>query len=196
MDPHGYIGIDFGTTNSHFAHALIEDGRPRAESICLGSRPANATCVLWRDPAETAGDIWLYGDEAMQEWLLSTPEEHRAYRFSAAFKPDILKLERARKDAWAFLHKAYLEMREHRTPGNIGSDEGVPVLIGVPAQISEEQKQLTGQIAQEAGFGTVECVAEPLGALAYHLANGQIEDDEAFALHRGRGIAQISRPHG
>jgi hypothetical protein len=63
MDPHGYIGIDFGTTNSHFAHALIEDGRPRAESISLGSRPANATCVLWRDPAETAGDIWLYGDE-------------------------------------------------------------------------------------------------------------------------------------
>jgi hypothetical protein len=71
-------------------------------------------------------------------------------------------------------------MCEHRTPGNIGTDDGIPVVIGVPAEINEEQKKLTGEIAEQAGFGTVECVAEPLGALAYHLAHGQIKDDEAL----------------
>jgi hypothetical protein len=147
MNPRGYIGIDFGTTNSHFAYAMIEDGTPRAESISLGGRPANATCVLWKGSAQTEEDIWLYGDEAVEEWLLCTPEERKDYRFSAAFKPDILKLDRARRDSWAFLRKAYREMCEHRTPGNIGTDDGIPVVIGVPAEINDEQKKLTGEIA-------------------------------------------------
>jgi hypothetical protein len=159
---------------------MIEDGTPRAESINLGGRQSNATCVLWRKPAETDEHIWLYGDEALEEWLLSTSEEHRAYHFSASFKPDILKLDRARKDTWAFLYKAYLEMRERRTPGNIGKEEGVPVVVGVPAEIGDEQKDLTAQIARDAGFGAVECIPEPIGALAYHLAHGQISDDEAL----------------
>src|SRR5262245_32306255 len=57
MNANGYIGIDFGTTNSHFAYAMIEDGTPRAESINLCGRQSNATCVLWRKPAETEEHI-------------------------------------------------------------------------------------------------------------------------------------------
>ena len=179
MTPHGYIGIDFGTTNSHFAYATVDEAKPRAESIVLGNRQSNATCVLWRKPAEAAEDIWLYGDEALEEWLMRTIEERMGFHFSVCFKPDLVGLQRARKDAWAYLHKAYLEMTEHRTPGNIGAEDGMPVVIGVPAEISEEHKRITGQVAQEAGFGAVECIPEPLGALAYHLAHGQIKDDEA-----------------
>lgn len=179
MNPHGYIGIDFGTTNSHFAWAALGEGPPRADSIELGNRQSNATCVLWKKPARDEQDIWLYGDEAVEEWLSLPTEERQSYQFSACFKPDLVGLEGARRNAWAFFHKAFLEMREHRTPGNIGAHEGMPVIVGVPAEVSDEHKRITGQVAREAGFGEVECVPEPLGALAFHLAHGQIKDEEA-----------------
>ena len=179
MNTQGYIGIDFGTSNSHFAYATITDGEPRAEPIVLGNRPSNATCVLWRKPAQAEQNAWLYGDEAVEEWLLTPPEERKDLHFSASFKPDIVNLQRARVDAKAYLRKAYLEMLGHRTPANIGKDNGVPVVVGVPAEVTMEHKEITAKVAEEAGFGDVECVPEPLGALAYHLAHGQIKDDEA-----------------
>ncbi|MGH8470352.1 MAG: Hsp70 family protein [Gammaproteobacteria bacterium] len=179
MNVRGYIGIDFGTTNSHFASAVIDEAKPRAEPIALGNRHSNATCVLWKKPAVEENDILAIGDVAVESWLFRDEEEREHYHFSASFKPDISVCERARKDAWAFLRKAYLEMREHRTPGNIGHGEGMPVVVGVPAEISEAQQRTTAQVASEAGFGKVECVPEPLGALAYHLAHGQITDEEA-----------------
>ena len=179
MNTNGYIGIDFGTNNSHFACALLNDGTPRADSIVLNNRPSNATCVLWKKPGMTEEDILHYGDLAVEEWLLCEPDQRSTYRFSACFKPDLVGLERARLDAWAFLRKAVLEMRQQRTPGNIGASEGMPVVVGVPAEISEQHKEITRQVASEAGLGDVECVAEPLGALAFHLSNGQIRDEEA-----------------
>jgi hypothetical protein len=53
------------------------------------------------------------------------------------------------------------------------------VVIGVPAEIGEEHKRLTEKVARDAGFGDVECVEEPLGALAFHLNHGDITPAEA-----------------
>ena len=51
-EPHGYVGIDFGTCNSHFAYCNL-DGPPHAQPIPLGGMglPASiATCILWKEP--------------------------------------------------------------------------------------------------------------------------------------------------
>jgi hypothetical protein len=182
MKKEGYIGIDFGTTNSHFAYARLGKELPQAIPIMLGDSQGGSvsTCVLWKAPGRAESDFFLYGDKASEEWImLDSIEEQRTYRFSAGFKPDLVSMEEARLDAWAFLRQAYLEMKKTRQPPAIGDENGWPVVIGVPAEIGTEHQKLTKEIGAKAGFGKVSCVPEPLGALAYHLALGQVTDEEA-----------------
>lgn len=180
MDHKGFIGIDFGTTNSHFAYSRLDQDPPRATPVMLGDSQGGSvsTCVLWKAPARGEEDFYLYGDKAIEEWIMMDAEARPGHRFSAGFKPDLVSMESARLDAWAFLRQAYLEMRRTRQPPVIGAEQGVPVIIGVPAEIGEAHRQITAEIGARAGFGKVSCLAEPLGALAYHLAHGQISEAE------------------
>ena len=177
--PHGYLGIDFGTSKSHFAYCNT-DGSLVAEPICLdGNEKSVHTCVLWKEPAREDSDIVTFGTEAVQEWSNRDPEERRNFRFAAGFKPDIVVSERARIDARGFLRKAFLTIRDKGVLRAIGRDAGMPVVVGVPAEIGPEQRRTTAQVAEEAGFGAVTCIEEPLGALAYHLAHNDITAAEA-----------------
>ena len=177
--PHGYVGIDFGTSNSHFAYCNT-DGALVAEPICLdGNEKSVHTCVLWKEPGLDDSDVVTFGSEAVQEWSNREPAERKGYRFAAGFKPDIVVSDRARRDARGFLRKAYLTIREKGVLRAIGRDEGMPVVVGVPAEIGPEHRRITAQLAEEAGFGPVTCIEEPLGALAYHLANNDVSAAEA-----------------
>jgi molecular chaperone DnaK len=180
MEPKGYIGIDFGTTNSHFAYARLDQDPAQAIPILLNGAEGGSlsSCVLWKAPGCTEEDFYLYGDAAIEEWIMLDPQDQSAYRFSAGFKPDIVSLPQARLDAWAFLRQAYQDMRKTRQPAAIGDENGMPVVIGVPAQIGEAYHQIALEIAAKAGFGQATCIAEPLGALAYHLAYGHVTAEE------------------
>jgi hypothetical protein len=171
-----YIGIDFGTSNTHVAYCNHRDsGRLCPEPVRLGGAASATTCVLWREPARDEGDILAIGGQALQEWGQFEAEERRRYRFAFGFKPDLARSERARRDAWAFLHKVYQEVAEVR-PGAAGRDA---VVIGVPAEVGPEHRERTAEAARAAGFGQVACVEEPLGALAFHLNNGDLKPPEA-----------------
>ena len=160
--PHGYIGIDFGTSNSHFAYCNT-DGVLVAEPISLdGNEKSVHTCVLWKEPAQEDSDVVTFGSEAVQEWSNREPAERKGFRFAAGFKPDIVVSDRARLDARGFLRKAYLTIREKGVLRAIGRDEGMPVVVGVPAEIGPEHRRITAQIAEGAGFGPVTCIEEPL----------------------------------
>ncbi len=151
-----------------------------AEPISLdGNEKSVHTCVLWKEPAREDSDVVTFGSEAVQEWSNREPAERKGFRFAAGFKPDIVVSERARLDARGFLRKAYLTIREKGVLRAIGRDEGMPVVVGVPAEIGPEHRRITAQLAEEAGFGAVTCIEEPLGALAYHLANNDISAAEA-----------------
>src|SRR5579864_1100421 len=178
IEPVGYIGVDFGTSNSHFAFCYV-DGNLTAEPICLGGKVSQCTCVLWKEPAQSEEDIITYGEQALQEWSNRDPTKRLNYRFAAGFKPDILSSERARRDAWAYLRKAFLAIKDSSVIRAIGASAGMPVVVGVPAEISDEQKRITAEVTELAGFGRVECVAEPLGALAFHLAKKDVNAAEA-----------------
>jgi hypothetical protein len=179
MTPFGYIGIDFGTSNSHFAYCNRE-GDLKAQPICVGGKTSVTTCVLWQQPAQEEQDIVAYGSEALETWLQYEAEERAGSYFAFGFKPDLVKSDRARRDAWAFLLKARQEVQRAGLPRPIESG-GMAVIIGVPAEIGDEHKRLTVEAARAAGFGAVECVEEPLGALAFHLNNGDITPSEARA---------------
>ncbi len=179
MAVRGYIGIDFGTSNSYFSYANLES-RTHVEPIPLRGRDSVTSCLLWRPPERDDADILAFGESAIQEWAESVAEgatEDR--RFAAGFKPDIRTSEQARHDAWGFLRACYLTLVEQRTPQRIGAAAGMPVVIGVPAEIPDDQVAATRTIAERAGFGTVQAVAEPIGALTYHLAHADITAEEA-----------------
>jgi len=175
----GYIGIDFGTSNSHFAYCLKE-GDEKPVTIRLGGKPSVTTCVLWKQPARDEADIEAYGTEALYTWIQKDTDKRDGYHFAFGFKPDLVKSERARRDAWAFLLKACQEAQRAGLPRPI-QPGGLAVVIGVPAEIGDDHKGLTREVARAAGLGDVECVEEPLGALACHLHKGEITPAEARA---------------
>jgi hypothetical protein len=183
MELYGCVGIDFGTANSLFAYC--NHGSLAPQALSAGHENESIpTCVLWKGPGlrREEGEILTWGSEALVEWALLRAEERNSYRFAAAFKPDLLTDTSggAQTDAWAFLRKAFLQIRSDNELRRIGKHEGMPVYIGVPAEIPPEQAQLTAQIAGEAGFGEgVECIEEPLGALAYHLVQNDLRPADA-----------------
>jgi molecular chaperone DnaK len=174
----GYIGIDFGTSNSHFAYANL--GRHlRAEPIRLsGGEDSIPSCILLREPGIDEKDILSIGGMAIEGWVESLEDGRKGLRFSAGFKPDILRSETAADDAYRFLWKCRQEMGRSGTPRYIGAEEGMPVVLGVPADIPETQVALTRAIAERAGFGQVTTVQEPTGALAYHICNNDITPED------------------
>lgn len=178
MPPFGYIGIDFGTSNSHFsACCRSQQGLRPTPLTAVGDDGCVPTSILWQLPGEREEDILECGHDAQDAWINSTPEERRSRRFSCGFKPDLAQSARARRDAWGFLLKMRSRLAE-QLPRPL-ADGGMHVVIGVPAEASQEQRAATVQVAREAGFGQVECLDEPLGALAYHLSTGELTADEA-----------------
>jgi hypothetical protein len=176
---HGYIGIDFGTSNSHIAYCNV-DGPLIAAPICLNGKETSVpTCVLWREPAWDESEIFAFGSEAVQEWSDREDRERQGFRFATGFKPDIVTSERAARDAWGFLRKSFLSLREKGVVRAIGRDAGMPVVVGVPAEVGPEFRAAISGLARDAGFGAVTCIEEPLGALAYHLASSDITAAEA-----------------
>ena len=181
LEPKGYIGIDFGTAFSHFAYCGV--GTRQAQPVAGGATPSEETCVLWRQPT-TPGreeEFVTYGSMALQHYGGLEGAEQKRHRLAASFKPHLVDSEVARKDAYAFLKAAHTRMISSGQVPGAGGQDGVPVVIGVPAELGEEHERATMDIAERAGFGRVSCVPEPLGALAHHLASGDLQPEDSRA---------------
>ena len=180
----GFFGIDFGTTNSYFAHCPLPTegslGQLNVRRIEFADKQASlATVVLW-NPAEGPGaQVEEIGENAEIIWLASSAAERQACRLGANFKPDIAVSSTARADAKKFLITACQRLRETKQIGALGKQAGVPVVIGVPARIGTDFKKHLSDIAADAELGEVECIAEPLGALAWCLHDGRIDREIA-----------------
>jgi len=181
MDTRGYIGIDFGTANSHFAYCEQDarDARPIPLSAAEG-KPSVPSYLLWEidDKPRRVPKAW--GQIAIMEWLDDAGQNDR-YLLTGAFKPDLVTSPMSRDAAKEFLAFALQDMRQTRTPPSLHEPPGWQVIIGVPAQIGEAHRGYTEAAARSAGFDQVQCLEEPLGAVGYHLGNGSITDRDLDA---------------
>lgn len=188
MDIKGYVGIDFGTANSHFAYCEVTDGSVRASMIRLDGAQGGMSVpsyLLWKIGSGEKKAPCAYGAPAVDEWHLSDDQE--GYILSGAFKPDLASSKMARDSAREFLAFARKNMDQtNNPPGGVGAKKGIPVVIGVPAQISTEHRERTKEVAMQAGFGEVVCLEEPLGAVGYHLAYKEIDEE-----HLDQGVVVV-----
>jgi molecular chaperone DnaK len=179
--PIGYLGIDFGTSTTHIAVCYV-DGNVVPQAVPLGGKQSVLTCLLWKAPGAPEEEVVAYGERALRLWSTMPEADRDKHRYAAVFKPDINQGPRAnaaQKDSRAFLQRCYHMVREGGVVRAIGARDGIPVVIGIPAEVSREQKDLTARLAREAGFGEAIAVEEPLGALAFHLSDGSISAAEA-----------------
>ncbi|MDB5312787.1 MAG: Molecular chaperone-like protein [Gemmataceae bacterium] len=180
LPPFGYIGIDFGTCNTHIAICYL-DGNNVPQTLPLAGEASVPTCLLCREPCEGKDDdesnVLAFGTKALQTWLILSEADRTCRRLAAGFKPDIVGGHRssaARREARAFLRKCYQAVRDGNMVRAVGKQEGMPVVVGVPAEVGREQKEVTRRLVEDSGFGEAVDIDEPLGALAFHLADGSV----------------------
>jgi hypothetical protein len=172
-----YIGIDFGTSNTHVAYCNDQgDGPLAAVAIKIAGKAPTTTCVLWNSAADGSEFVEAFGTVAIETWSQFDAADRAGRRLAFGFKPDIAVSPRAAEDARAFLTK----IRQVVADVHPAAVRNGLTVIGVPAEIGDAHRTLTRDIVRSAGFAEAVCVDEPLGALAYHLTNGTLALAEAY----------------
>jgi len=181
------IAVDFGTANSYFCKCPADQVSPVGVDFGDG-RDGLATAILYRD-----GKPPLVGNEALEEFGEATAEDRRGYRLRMHFKPDIAKSEEAQQCAVDFLgailkgaESQHLDLRP----------EGRHVIFGIPSEADDEFRAALQNLTAEAGFGSVEVIDEPKGALFYHVEHKDIPAEQALkgilAIDFGGGTCDFS----
>jgi hypothetical protein len=179
MDVVGYLGIDFGTTNSYFCSCdryLTVTTIKFDQSLAGGTLP---TAVLWPKEGAEPNGATRFGNYAIAAWGQMSADERKQCHFATQFKPDLAVSNAAREAAGRFLSAARRHLVETGKVRALGVEEGRPVVIGVPANWGEAQRQTVRAIAREAGYGEVTCAEEPVGALVFHLREGTVKPSDA-----------------
>ncbi len=154
------IGIDFGTTNTYFAKCPGDQISPIGVDF-KGGWDGLASAILYR--ADLAP---LVGNEALQEWGDAEESERSGYSLKTHFKPDIAASDEARKCAADFLKGVLVFCKER---GIDVEPSGRQIIFGVPSEAEDKFRNQLLAVAEEAGYGTVRLVDEPIGALLSHV---------------------------
>ena len=166
------LGIDFGTTNSYFCKYLTQPDGQKIRLIDFGNGQLGglASTILFRKDKSP-----IVGKTAEIEWGEATAAERKNYTLRTHFKPDITRSDDAKNDATAFLQT----IREQTAARRIDfvSPEHV-VIFGLPGESGDDFRDSLHAISDAAGYGKVRLVAEPIGALLYHLWNKDITPSE------------------
>ena len=159
------IGIDFGTSNSYFCKFLTKSDGHKTRTIDFGNDQVGSisSTIMYRPKKSN-----LIGTIAEQEWGESSNKEKKSYKLRTHFKPDILVDSDAKQYSVDFLQTIVTQLRATRI--DFFPDKH-KVIMGVPAQASEDYKKTLTSIAKESGYGNIQLLPEPVGALIYHLWN-------------------------
>ena len=169
------IAIDFGTTHTYITTCSTES----INTTCVqlgGNESGIETTILYCDLPNSP----LIGKRATHEFGEAPDNERKEghYQFKSHFKPDILVSEEARRCTVDFLKGILLEADHFSVqlaPLN------ARVIIGVPCEATQEYQNTLKQLAAEAGFGDVELIQEPIGALFDELQREDIPFERIMA---------------
>ena len=165
------LAVDFGTATTYLCKCPGDQLSPQGV-LLGGEKDGVATALLYRQGREP-----LVGDEALAEFGEATERERRGYELRAQFKPDIARGRDAARYAEDFLAGLLREARRQRLDVE---PEGREVFFGVPSEADAEFRSALVRIAREAGYGDIQCVDEPLGALAYHVFHRDLPARDAL----------------
>lgn len=177
------LGIDFGTSNSYFCkyHVVnVDNLKIREFDFGNNQKGSVSSTVLYRSLSE---NNILFGSEAEQEWGDSTAKEKKEYILCTHFKPDIAINEDAKKNAIDFLKAIKDNLQKKRMDFFPDKQR---VIMGIPALADEKFQNTLKDVVRESGYGKVEFLYEPVGALLYHLWNRDLS-----ASQTNRGILVI-----
>ncbi len=155
------IAIDFGTTNTYITRC---PGNARTPSpIQFDSNTVGIeTAMLYSN--ESPEESPYIGEQAVNGFGMASPEERKRYEyaFRSHFKPDIEQSGECRKNARDFFAAILRDAARHNLrmgPLNCR------VIVGVPSEANHTYRETLKTIAREAGYGEVDLIDEPIGAM-------------------------------
>lgn len=171
-DAQHVLAVDFGTANTYFCKFLQAPDGQKIRTIDFGNDQLGSisTTILYRE-----GKPPVIGNTAEWTWLEAAAADRRKFTIRTHFKPDIVHSESARDDAVQFLRTVSENTRSRNI--DIGPDSH-QIIFGMPGEAGEDYRQTLRDIARDAGFGEVRLVAEPVGAMLYHLWNRDLKPVE------------------
>ncbi len=188
-----FLGVDFGTANSFLA--LTTEGTLSTNPIDFGGDGLR-TIVLYKQNPEAPQRVLAFGEQAEHEWGMSTAEEKQSLRLASDFKPDIVGSESSRADAEAFLRCLATELVDKGMLPAGRKPHEMAVFLGSPANVLDGYDDVLERVAKSAGFGDVDLVREPVGALVGHLARREFSVREArgglLVLDFGGGTCDVA----
>jgi len=159
------VGIDFGTTNTYVTFGNSEDPKQTLALQIDGKTAHIPTVILYSDnPAVNQDCFPVIGRDAEDTFGECDAQEskNKQYRYNAVFKPDIDKSPEAYRCAVDFLTALLRDAGKKSHPIN---PKDRRVIFGVPCEATAQWKEGLKQAAVEAGFGEIETLEEPKGAL-------------------------------
>lgn len=171
QSPRSVLAVDFGTATTYLCKCPGDQLSPQGVHLG-GDRDGLATAILYRQEREP-----LVGDEALEEFGEATEKERRSYVLRTQFKPDITVSAEAAQASRDFLAGILREaQRQHLDL----APENRDVLFGVPSEANTAFRAMLRNLAQEAGYGAIRTVDEPLGALIYHVFHQDLPARDAL----------------
>lgn len=168
------LAIDFGTVNTYFTKCSPDECLPQGVHFSA-KKPGLATAILLRkEKAPIAGDI------AIEEYTEATAEERKNYNLLTQFKPEIPYSTKAQDIAVNFLATVLSDAQKIKLDI---SPENKKVIFGAPCSVvnglNKDYVFTLSDIAKKAGYGNINLVEEPIGALLFHVAMGNMSAADA-----------------
>jgi len=171
MQAKAVLAVDFGTSNTYISKCLGDQSNPVGIDFGVG-RDGLATAILYRQDKDA-----IVGDMALEEFGDATEAERQFYTIRTQFKPDIAHSEDARGYARDFLADLLRDTsRQHIAL----QPQSRQVIFGVPSEADQTYRDTLKDIAKQAGYGDIQVVDEPKGAIYFHVQRKDITPVEAM----------------
>ncbi len=169
----GFIGIDFGTTNTYISRISPGLRTHQPEELAQGTQKGVPTAILYCPQSE---ETLAFGQDALEEWVNMEARQRKDFQFATNFKPEIAQSNEAKTQARLFLKALRDEMRRSGWFGK----PNLEYVVGLPAKRRDVWGPIYKQILEDLAFVPFSLIDEPLGALFSHIYARDISQEQAL----------------
>ncbi|MDO4549789.1 MAG: rod shape-determining protein [Planctomycetia bacterium] len=179
MNINKILAIDFGTTNTYLTLCPV-DQMNKTPLFFDQKTPGIDTAILYSTRTEVPPDTFpIIGQHATTAYGQCPKEMIRqyGYRYESHFKPDIVNSETARQSTVDFLQCMLRNIEKtnkffHLKTELQNTPPSCQVIVGIPSEATEEFRATLKTLFRQSGYGEIELIHEPKGALLYDMGQG------------------------